>query len=428
MASIKRTIRTPLLLLVLAASLVSAAAAQETLTILVHSVHLQALGGAEGLVAEFQEETGITLEFVTGGTNEIREKALIEWVANTGRYDVIVWLPRWLTGEMASFLEPLDEYLASADAAYDADDLIPSLLDAGRFPKPDGPVYMVPFRVGVAMLYMNRGLMEEHGVTPPTNWDEFYRAAQALTLDTDGNGSTDVYGWAQRGVSPEVAEDFYRVGYAFGGEILSQDSSACLLNTEPWVQALTLMKNSHDEGLMPPDLLAWGRDDYILGMQQGRVAMSMMYSPYWDLLTDPNESTIADQVGWSVAPTAPGVPDGRTQLSVWSWTINKLSQNKDNAWRFIEFATNKENTLREALEWGNGPVRTSTYEDEEYLAKFPLARDWLAAIDASADLPAHDNLPQIEDILIVELHHALQGRKSPQQALDDTCRSVEPLL
>ncbi|MEX2541654.1 MAG: sugar ABC transporter substrate-binding protein [Trueperaceae bacterium] len=405
-----------------------ALAQDKEITVLMHSVHLGALGGEEGLIREFEEQTGISLDIVTGGTNQIYEQALTAWVGGAQTFDAMIWLPRWLTEDVVDFFEPVDPYLENASGEYEVEDLIPSLLDGGRFPRGDGTAYLIPFRVGVAMLYYNQDLFAQAGLEAPTNWQEFREAALALSQDTDGDGTTDVYGWGQRGITREVAEDFYRVGFGFGGEMLSADLSQCTMNSQPWVDALTLWVDMFEQGALPPDLLAWGRDDYILGMQQGDVAMSIMYGPYWGLLTNPEDSEIADGVGWTVVPSAPGVEEGRTQYSAWSWGISGDSDQKDAAWQFIQFATNKENQLIAALEYDNGPTRASVYQDQQYQERFPVAAGWLEALRSSSQVVAHADLPRMDDIISEELHNALQGNKSPQEALDGACRRIQPLL
>ncbi len=42
--------------------------------------------------------------------------------------------------------------------------------------------------------YYRTDLFQEKGLQPPTTWDEYLSAAQALTTDTDGDGNTDIWG------------------------------------------------------------------------------------------------------------------------------------------------------------------------------------------------------------------------------------------
>ena len=49
-----------------------------------------------------------------------------------------------------------------------------------------------------------------------------------------------------------------------------------------------------------------------------------------------------------------------------------------------EMLSGKDEQLKQATDYANGSVRSSTYQDATYLAKFPLAKDWLTATAASS--------------------------------------------
>lgn len=47
---------------------------------------------------------------------------------------------------------------------------------------------------GTSLLIYRKDLATEHGVERPETWDDLLAAAEKLTLDTDGDGTVDVYG------------------------------------------------------------------------------------------------------------------------------------------------------------------------------------------------------------------------------------------
>ena len=73
---------------------------------------------------------------------------------------------------------------------------------------------------------------------------------------------------------------------------------------------------------------------------------------------------------WAPVPTKPGGTDHKANLWVWSLGMNSASQNKEAAWYFIQWATNKENDLRFGLDLSRlNPVRESTWTNEEFATK-----------------------------------------------------------
>src|SRR5690606_12240898 len=70
------------------------------------------------------------------------------------------------------------------------------LLEANRV---DGALYGMPYSWNNMVIYYNTARFEEAGLEPPSpDWtrDEFLEIAQALTVDEDGDGTPERYGYA----------------------------------------------------------------------------------------------------------------------------------------------------------------------------------------------------------------------------------------
>jgi multiple sugar transport system substrate-binding protein len=396
-----------------------AAIGGSSLTVLIHPTLYAATGDKDGLITRFGKENGLSIDVVTAQTADIRTKILVEGAARSGRLDTYVVQDVWMNDQLTPLLEPLDSYLAAADASYNKDDFIGSLLNAYQVPRGKGTQYAVPFRTGTAMFYYRKDLLEMAGITPPTNWDEFASAAEKLTA----NG---VFGVAQD-LAP-TGNTLLRIQYAHGARFLSDDGSECIINSQAGVAGLALVSKMYQSGWMDKEALTWERDPVIASLQQGRAAMTINYSPYWGRLIDPTGGPGASQMGWSVIPTAPGVPKGRTIDDGWGWAIDKNSKNKQAAWALAQYMTNSASQLDMALHFANGPTRSSVYQASEYVTKFPLANDWLVATAASDFLPPHPKWPNMLEIYNGEATGAYQGKKTPQQALDDAKARITPLL
>jgi multiple sugar transport system substrate-binding protein len=175
-------------------------------------------------------------------------------------------------------------------------------------------------------------------------------------------------------------------------------------------------------------MLAWGRDEYRTAMMQGRAAMGLYFSPYWGLLTNPEKSKVADQLGWFLVPNMSGKNPGATLNGGWFAVMDKNSKNKKDAFELMMAMTNKKNQLRGGLEWSNGPIRSSVYNDAGFNKKFPVAKAWLSAISLGLSDAQHPRIAQISDITSKEIINYLQKKKSAKQAMGDACNQIKPLL
>lgn len=410
------------LLAVLALTGIANGTAQE-ITLLIHPTLYAATGGDGGVVQAFTEATGIVVNVVTAPTDQLRERAVIEYVGGTGTFDVATLQDAWMNEEIAAFLEPLQDWLAAAPAEYRSDDLIRSLVEVNTV---DGNLLAMPFRGGTTMLYYRADHLEAAGVSVPTTLAELRAAAEALTRDTNGDGQTDVYGLVQRGIPGfEIVQDFARLLFANGGDILNSDATACEITEPEGVGAIQLWVDLYQGGYMPPDLFAIGRDEQIRQLQTGRASMGIYFSPYYGRLVD--ELDVA-QVGWAVSPTAEGVDAGRSLNTLWSLAIDGSSDQKDAAWQLVQWLTNVENQITMAVEYANAPVRETTYVDEAFVEKNPLGAEWLQATAASSFTPSHPRFPEMADAMSIELTAALEGQKSAEAAAQAMCRQIDGLL
>jgi multiple sugar transport system substrate-binding protein len=391
--------------------------AGEKVTLLIHPTLYGAIGGDEGLVKEFQEMTGASIEVVTADVNEYIERARLEFATGSGRYDVIAMENSHISPETLEGLLDLSSYVAETSEAWDYGDFPDSLKD----PVTDdaGKVSGIPFRFAANALYYRPSVFEEAGVAVPTTFDEVIAASQTLK---DVTGMTP---WMARGVPVDIVHDWLAFLYGSGGRVLTDDYETCLLTEESGVAATAFFKEMFDLGFVPEDLFAVTRDESIARMQRGDVAAGIYYGPYWGRMVNPEESQVADDMAFALQPVASGVEPGKTRAAGWYMSVADASSSPDAAWAFVEYVTSPENLLRGALDWANGPVRLSTYAHPEFVERFPVAEVWAGALAASVTDPAVSGWPEMVDILSEELVAAVRGDKSPEDAMGNACRRIE---
>jgi multiple sugar transport system substrate-binding protein len=127
---------------------------------------------------------------------------------------------------------------------------------------------------------------------------------------------------------------------------------------------------------------------------------------------------VSDSVGFAPFPAGPA---GSKPYNVPSWAlgINDASKNKANAWKFIEWATSKDQVLANQKSGVPG-ARKSVWSDPEGTATYP--KDLAAAIAVSTengighDRPLVVKVPEAREIVGQPIVDAITGKDSAASA------------
>lgn len=412
--------------LVVALGLVAGTAAAQApgeLNIISHAVHQRvAAGDAGDITAAYTEETGTQLNWLTFDIPALFERLVREGSLNSSTIDVAFVLNSQLTPAVIDLLEPLNAYQADRPIE-DIEDIFPGMIDAATF---DGELYAVPYRQTPSGLHYNSVYFEERGVEPPTTLEELVEAAKQLTYTRDDG--TKVYGLIFTGNHYANMIDLAR---AYDGDFI--DTQYEVVANEPgMVQAVTLMKELYDAGVLPPNWTQLTSDDIDVWMQQGRAAMSIATISKTRNYNDETNSAFPGAFEVINLPSSEAVidtyPVAPAKVEIWSMAILRNSQNKDAAWDLIRTMSSPESVLTAAMN-GNGPIRSSTYDDPTYQSQLPWAEVEQRMLSvARIPVPAFDNVVQAGDIFIEGVHAVILGVATPQEAMDDVVIRVTPLL
>lgn len=174
---------------------------------------------------------------------------------------------------------------------------------------------------------------------------------------------------------------------AYGGRWFDENWNAQL--TSPEVEAAVQMyvdtvRRSGEAGASSSGFQECGNL-----MSQGQVAMWYDATSAVSVLESPDDSTIAGDVGYLPAPTMAKKDNG--WLYTWSLGIPSSSDNKDDAWKFIDWMTNKRYIQHVATTLGATHVppgsRLSTYQLPAYQKiSQPFAEQTLSAMQTADQL------------------------------------------
>ncbi len=168
----------------------------------------------------------------------------------------------------------VDECAVVADAepqtAGDLNDYYPGILAVNRF---EEHVYGLPWIAQPVVLYFNRGLFDAAGLEYPQagwTWNDFMDMARALTLDTDGDGNTDQWGFTNNGWPPP----FIFVWQA-GGELINADFTAAPIDSPEFVEGFEFYLNTAYNPELSPSREVIAEQGFGEMFKAGRIAMFM---------------------------------------------------------------------------------------------------------------------------------------------------------
>ncbi|MBG6204982.1 sorbitol/mannitol transport system substrate-binding protein [Labrenzia sp. EL_13] len=344
----------------------------------------------QGLTDDFTKKTGHDVEWVTLEENVLRQRVTQDIAAKGGQFDVLTIgmyeTPIWAGNEWLVSLEDLP-------ASYDADDILPAMR-AGL--SHDGSLYAAPFYGESSMIMYRTDLMEKAGLTMPDapTWSDVEAAAKGMT-DKDN----EIYGICLRGKAGwgENMAFITTVANSFGARWFDENWKP-QLDTPEWKEAVSFYNNLLTT-YGPPGASTNGFNENLALFQQGKCGMWIDATVAASFVTNPDDSTVADKVGFALAPNKEGVDKRSNWLWAWALAIPAGTQKEAAAKQFIEWATSKDYIELVASKegWANVPpgARTSLYQNPEY-QKVPFAAMTLESINAAnPDSPTVKPVPYV---------------------------------
>ena len=375
-----------------ALSLVVSGVSAETLTIA--TVNNGDMIRMQGLTDDFTEKTGHNVEWVTLEENVLRQRVTTDITTKGGAFDIMTIgmyeTPIWGAND---WLVPLDDL--SED--YDVGDILPAM--AGGLSH-DGTLYAAPFYGESSMIMYRTDLMEKAGMSMPDapTWEFIREAAAAMTdRDNDINGIClrGKAGWGEGGAFITAMSN------SFGARWFDMDWNA-QFDTQPWKDTLEFFVGMMNES-GPAGYATNGFNENLSLFQQGKCGMWIDATVAASFVTNKDESTVADSVGFALAPDN-GLGKRSNWLWAWALAIPAGSQKVDAAKQFIEWATSKGYIELVASKegWANVPpgARTSLYENPNY-KDIPFAKMTLDSI-----LTADPNNPTVDPVPYVGVQFA----------------------
>ena len=264
------------------------------------------------------------------------------------------WLPAWAA---AGFLAPLDEVAPDRIAAY-RDELAGFTISDMTY---DGHLYGLPYYADTISFVYNAAILDDHGIAPPTTWEEV--TAAAVALRDAGMERPIVYEYNQE--LPNFFDAFVAQVYGRGGEMFGPEGEALFDDPDhPAFQQLQWLQDA-----VAQDLVAFENHEsrVIPAMNTGNHAFTIVYNYVLAAMNNVAEQPRAGEFALGLMPGGAQSTLGFTKFYAMTAEAASDPAHRDAAWRFIEFMAGPpyEVARRWAIEKGLGFGQLPLLQDPE---------------------------------------------------------------
>lgn len=393
----------------------------ESVTLNVAVQKHSAVDALETLLPEFEEETGIQVNFDTLPQNELKNKIELDMASSTGQYDVVMYDYVLNTQYAeAQWIKDLSSYIESNNV--DLDDFFPGFLNAFQY---NDTQYAMPFFGESLILMYNQEIFDDVGIEdPPSTMQELKEVSQKIK-----DAGYDAI--AMRGARGEGMNVFTWASFFLGhGANWFDKEGNPTVNSQESVDATQLYAELlNDYGPSGASNFTW--DQVQLSMQQGTVAMVIDSLNFAPRLENPENSQVVGKVGYAMIPAGPA--EQVTGMGTWGMAIPEGSKNPDAAFEFVNWATSADIQLETSLNGDRADAtRKSVWEDAEFQDKYNYG-NWAEIAKMSMDKAEKNYRPPIPewrelgDRVSVAISDVLAG-EDPQKALDQAQQDLEKIF
>ncbi len=366
---------------------------------------------------------GVKIEMVDLGSADYQTVLATELTGSGSDFDIatIKDVPGYTTLVNKGVLEPLDDWIAK-----DGVDLSQygGITDQVTV---DGKLYELPFRSDFWVLFYNKDVFDNAGVSYPTNdmtFDQYDALARSVTNTTPGE---EVYG---------AHYHTWRSAVQLFG-ILDGKNSIVDGNYEflkPYYEMI--LKQQEDGVCQDYATLKTSSLHYSGAFAQGNVAMMNMGSWFIPTLIEKIKTGEygAEVANWGIVkyPHAEGVEPGSTLATITCLSVPTSAPHKDLAWEFVKFVCGPDGA-EVVAETGTIPAITT----DEVVAAIS-GMEGFPADDASAEalktantyleMPVHAKSSEIETVLNEGHDNIMTEGSSIDEGIEEMNEGVQAVL
>ena len=386
-----------------------------------HALEEQYTDTVEQIVNDFnnsQDLITVQAEYV-GSYSDVNEALVAAHAAGSGLPAITVANTPYVAEYGAGGLtEDLTPYIEAT--GYDVEDFGDGMIAASQY---EGKQVSLPFLISTQIMFYNKDMADEMGITMPTTWEEMDTFMQEGTVKA-ADGSTETYATIIPGWDQWYFETFY---LNQGVKIINDDQVTTDLDSETAVAIAAKMKEWCDNGYTywtgtADDASSNMRNNFISGKALSVIHTTSLYDTYVDqcdfevgMAWLPGAETKNQEIGGCVLL----IPAKNDQAT------------KNAAWQFMQYLCSKDVNMTWAEGTGYMPTRKSVLETEEgqaFLEKKPAFQAVFANLDLINPRMQHAAWNQLTTIWKNSMAELIIEGGDVQEAMDQMAMEINDVL
>lgn len=363
------------------------------------------------MYAQCEKATGIDVEVTVIPESEYSSKLNQMVATGDDSIDIyVIWENDISNFAQVQGIDPMDNYLK--DSSMNTDDFIDAVaqLSDGL-----GGTYGLPWCAATEIMFYNQDMFDAVGLEYPTNdwtYEEYLQAVEKLTVKA-ADGTTKVYGSAL----PNVQTWWAGIGGA-GDQVYNPETGQLVIG-DGAISFIDDCKTMVENGFMPEP-----SSDTADLFAAGKAAISWQGS--WNIGTYGDELAF----NWDIA-TIPTDEKKYNTLHTGFYSINSKSQNKDAAFKVIEYLMGEEGQTINSKASGNPSAIKSIADKGAWKVETAVTIDnWDAMTDSLASgVFGYTCLPSgVTNNAIGDFEAAVLGQLTPEQAVENSSQYAKETI
>jgi multiple sugar transport system substrate-binding protein len=277
-----------------------------------------------------------------------------------------------------------------------------------------GTSYGVPWYVETRVLYYRKDLAQKAGWDePPATWDDL----KQFTVDLQEKGGAE-YGIQLPAGGTGSWQTMLPFAWSNGAGVTNDEGTEYTIDSPEMAEALEYYKSYFDEGISPTRLLDAGELES--GFADGTYG-SFISGPWHTGLVE-EQGVGEDQYGVAVLPGVDG-PGGTSFVGGGDLAVFADSDNKENAWKYVQWLADPETQQGFYDEMGDLPAVSAAWESGE-LAEDPQLSIFGEQLDNALAPPAVPTWEEVATVIDGEVEKATKGDTSVEDAVAEMQRQA----
>ena len=337
-------------------------------------------------IPEFEKATGLKVELTQLAEDQLSDQYNVKLNAGTSEIDVMMYRPLQ-EGRLFAQNKYLADLSARAKGAADwaLADFQASPMSATTY---QDKIVGIPIITEREVLYYRKDLLTKLGIEVPKTLEELEAAAKKI------KESEGIAGFVARTGKTAAVTQFSSFLFSMGGDFVDAAGKAAVNSAEAKsaYELYGRLIREYGPANVSTDM-SW--PEAMAVFTQGQAAFYTEADSLYKNATDPAKSKVSDTVGFAQFPAGPA---GSKPYNIPSWAlgVNAASTNLENAWKFIQWATSKEQVAAQQKS-GIPGARTSVWSSSDGISSYPA--DLAEAITASAKVGVDHDRPVVAQVV-----------------------------